>query len=65
MKCPICNKDLSKEIKLGGTEIYYFHQILHLRNENDALRKGLEYLKDGGFGCQKEAQQILNEAKMA
>ncbi|MGD9697514.1 hypothetical protein [Acinetobacter sp.] len=64
--CTYCGKDLSNAVKLFGGHIWEYHKQLHeteLRSlEIKRLRAGLISLRDGGYGCDKEAQRILDDA---
>ena len=69
--CPHCNKDLTEATKICGRLGWKWHLNQHKIEEmHEApmkeivrLRKGLETLRDGGYGCSKEAQKILDGRK--
>ena len=62
--CPECDRDLSKPINLFGMMAMAWHRRQHDANARHdeilRLRAGLEALRDGGFGCRYEAQEILD-----
>jgi hypothetical protein len=63
--CPECGIDLSKPIRFWGKPAMVWHLRIHAANRRHdeilRLRAGLESLRDGGFGCSPEAQEILDE----
>jgi len=67
--CPQCGKDLTEAVKIHGQEGMRYHLKLHAeqarQDEIDRLRAGLEELRDGGYGCQVRAQEILDATKDA
>ncbi|TVM01370.1 MAG: hypothetical protein CV087_10930, partial [Candidatus Brocadia sp. WS118] len=65
--CPDCGVDLNRAVEMLGEDAWNFHIFLHskidlaeLEAENERLRTGLKFLRDGGFGCSQEAQRILD-----
>jgi len=70
-KCSDCGADLNKAVKLLGEDAFWFHRFIHERERDkksldefkhdiSKLVQGLKYLRDGGFGCRDDAQDILD-----
>ena len=69
--CKKCGQNLHNAIKIIGPDAWEYHQRIHALNELhmtinmqkevlEHLIAGIKQLRDGGYGCRVEAQEILD-----